>query len=277
MAPLLRSLSPGSRIAVVVHGIEVWRPLDMVTRLGIRSASEVWCVSRYTARQLLEYNRIDSARLRLLPNAIELPPSSPTARRDGELTLLSVCRLEQNERYKGVDFGLRAHALLLQEFPGLRYRVVGAGSDVDRLKALVEDLGTSERVVFLGHLSDAELSREYEGCTVFVLPSRKEGFGIVFLEAMARGKPVVAVTAGGTPEVVLDGETGLLVRPGDLLALYEALRQLVTDPGLRDRLGAKGQQRVESLFMADQFRERVRAMLRAHVETTERASLYESA
>jgi len=126
---------------------------------------------------------------------------------------------------------------------------------------MAADLGTEDRVTFLGRLSAADLGREYARCTVFVLPSRKEGFGIVFLEAMGRSKPVVALRSGGTPEVVIHGETGILVEPDNLGALYEALRRLLQSEDLRARLGRGGRVIVDRSFTPNAFRERLDALI----------------
>jgi phosphatidyl-myo-inositol dimannoside synthase len=261
MSPLLRAIRPTCRVVVMAYGIEVWKPLGFFTRAGIAFASAVWCISRYTAQQFVAYNRIAASRVYLLPLALDAPLPAESREREQEPSLLSVSRLEQNERYKGVDLALRAHALLLDEFPSLTFRVVGEGTDVPRLVRLAADLGTSHRVRFLGSIPAADLGREYERSAIFVLPSRKEGFGIVFLEAMAHRKPVVAVAAGGAPEVVVDGECGLLAPPNDLLALYENLRRLLLDAELRRRVGAKGRARVEGLFSMEQFRRRLESLL----------------
>jgi glycosyltransferase involved in cell wall biosynthesis len=262
MSPVLALLRSGRR-AIIAHGIEVWKRLDLITRLGARFATEFWCVSKFTATQLRRYNALSRTTAYLLPNALEDDPPSVEFPEDQPPTLLSVCRLEGSERYKGVDLALRAHALLLKEKPELRFHVVGDGTDVDRLRWLVSDLGTGDRVTFLGRLPASDLAREYEQCTAFVLPSRREGFGIVFLEAMARGKPVVAFRCGGTPEVVLDGECGMLAEADDLLGLYDALRSLLRDGELRARLGRSGRQRVAALFTPQAFMRRVHELLTA--------------
>ena len=103
-------------------------------------------------------------------------------------------------------------------------------------------------MLFRGEVDDAELAREYAGCDVFCLPARYESFGLVLVEAMSHGKPVVACRAGGMPEVVADGRTGLLVEPDSLPALVAAIRQLATDAGLRATLGAAGRREYEDRF-----------------------------
>jgi glycosyltransferase involved in cell wall biosynthesis len=141
---------------------------------------------------------------------------------------------------------------LLQAMARLRsaavLRVVGSGPELDRLKALAGSLGLGARAEFAGHVSFARLAAEYRRAAVFCLPSREEGFGIVFLEAMAAGLPVVAAHAGAAPEVL--GGSGVLVPPGDPAALASALEALLADPMRRAALAADGLRRVER-FEAD--------------------------
>ena len=129
------------------------------------------------------------------------------------------------------------------------------------------DLGTGHLVDFLGGVPGPELAGEYARCSVFLLPSRKEGFGLVFLEAMAYAKPIVACAAGGAPEVVPDGECGMLVPANDLLALWESLRRLLADVQLRARLGAQGRRRVERFFTRERFEQQVAQLLDGRVES----------
>jgi phosphatidylinositol alpha-1,6-mannosyltransferase len=121
------------------------------------------------------------------------------------------------------------------------------------LQQLTAELGLGDRVRFAGGLHDLERDRELSSCDVFALPSSSEGFGIVYLEAMAHGKPCLAARAGGAPEAVLDGETGILVEP-----TVEAVREAVLRMGasaLRQRFSAAGRQRVATQFTYDAFRQ----------------------
>jgi glycosyltransferase involved in cell wall biosynthesis len=119
---------------------------------------------------------------------------------------------------------------------------------------------TGASVVFAGYREDVPAL--IEGCDVFCLPSHAEGLPLVLLEAMARGKPVVATAVGGTPELVVDGETGLLVPPGDVGALAAALGTLLRDPVRASRLGAAGRRRVLQNFSAESASERVLGLYR---------------
>jgi glycosyltransferase involved in cell wall biosynthesis len=142
----------------------------------------------------------------------------------------------------------------IARLPSVRAVLVGAdleqGGAYERaLRHHAEELGVTDRVVFAGHRDDA--ARIVAAADVFALPSWTEGLPLVVLEAMALGRPVVATTVGGTPELVADGETGLLVAPRDVEALTAALKRVLDDTELRRRLGEAGRRRVQERFSAD--------------------------
>jgi phosphatidylinositol alpha-1,6-mannosyltransferase len=136
--------------------------------------------------------------------------------------------------------------------PDLRYVVVGAGPDLGRLKAQVTDSSLEGNVVFAGKVSQRELSAYYALCDIFIMPSRPsdrfEGFGLVYAEAGAYGKPVIAGRTGGVPEVVQDGHNGILVDPMDVDGLERAIRSLLSNPGLARSMGCNGRRQVMERF-----------------------------
>jgi glycosyltransferase involved in cell wall biosynthesis len=258
----------GARLAVLAWGIEVWEPLPLHRRWALRKADAVLAISRYTADQLVRVQQVDAARVEILPLGLE-PAFWERARAEAQLpppenfprgsVLLTVTRLDASEGYKGVDTVIEALPRLAALIPDVHYAVVGDGDDRPRLEALSRKLDVAERVSFLGRVDSAEvLARCYANCQVFVMPSRGEGFGMVFLEAMAFGKPVVGGAHGGTPDVIAHGETGYLVPHGDASKLAEVLAALLLDPGLRARLGAQGRRRVEEKFLFRHFAGRLR-------------------
>ena len=240
------SLRPFNRdvsVVLVAHGIEVWSGIGPLRRLALARASRILCVSRYTRQRILEQAPgLPRERLTLFPNALSetwrgavgREPDRPLPQR----FLLSVTRLERGDRYKGIVTVIEALGML--QDASMHYCVIGHGDDVPFLKRVAGRLGVAHRVHFFRGVSDAELITLYERCASFVLPSGKEGFGIVFLEAMFFGAPVIAAAEKGVLDVVRDGETGLLVRFGDTVALKDAIERLQSEPGLRDRLIARG-------------------------------------
>jgi phosphatidylinositol alpha-1,6-mannosyltransferase len=173
--------------------------------------------------------------------------------------LVSIARLVPR---KGLDTVLRALPQVAAAIPDVRYVVAGDGPDRERLRALAAELDVAERVSFVGAVPASELPLWYSLGDVFVMPSRSEppdveGFGIVFLEAAAAERAVVAARAGGVPDAVAHGVSGLLVRPDDPGELSAALIELLNDPARRAELGRRGRERVLSGFTWDHVAEHV--------------------
>jgi glycosyltransferase involved in cell wall biosynthesis len=277
LAPLVlaaRLLASTASTWVVLHGFEAWEKLAPLRLAGVQRCSHVIAVSAYTREQFLKHNRLPHDKVKILYHGLDpfwfparaTGSPSPTSVRwtGGAPYLLSVTRLEPaHGPYKGLDDTLRALRLLLRrgQLGDCRYVISGEGADQPRLAALAAAEGLSQRVIFTGRVSDAELQGLFAGCEFFVLPSQKEGFGLVFIEAMAYGKAVVASTAGACPEVVLHGETGALISPGDPAGLADMLRCLLADPSLRARWGEAGCQRLMQEFTFSAFADRVDLLL----------------
>jgi glycosyltransferase involved in cell wall biosynthesis len=175
--------------------------------------------------------------------------------------LLTVARLTASDSYKGVGHVIQALPAVLSAVPDAYYVVVGDGDDRGRLERLAVDARVRDHVLFVGTKADEELAGYYQACDAFVMPSRSEGFGIVFLEAMSHGKPVVAANSGATPELVEDGVTGLLVEYGVVQTLASSLTRLLTDRECRQRMGEAGRRRVEAQFTFKHFRTRLETLL----------------
>ena len=170
--------------------------------------------------------------------------------RPGQHLILSVGRLMER---KGFDQVIRALPVLRERGLDCHYAIIGIGDDGPRLKELVEALGLEERVHFLGHVSYEDLPLWYNTCDLFAMPNRDvggdtEGFGLVFLEAAAAAKPVVAGRAGGTGSAVIDGVTGLRVEGESVEAVAEGLARLLEEPEAAQRMGQAARQRVLDNF-----------------------------
>jgi len=263
LAPLglgLRALKPAARYVISTYGFEVWEPLSMPRRLGLRHASVVTAIAQYNATKTIESQGIEARRIAIVPCALDpdfctangsAPP--PRSRRTSGPMLLTVARLVRREK-KGIDNVIEMLPEIRKTVPGVYYVVVGDGDDRARLEQLARDRGVGDRVTFTGAIGDAAVRSFYQSCEVFVMPSRSEGFGIVFLEAMALGKPVIGGNHGGTPEIWDDGTAGFLVEHGDIGALAERTGGLLRDAELRARMGVAGRRIVASRFRFDHFR-----------------------
>ena len=232
LAPLawLAQRALGIPYVVWAHGIEVWGLRAGLRAAGLRRADRIVAVSRYTAGEIAALDPGLADRTVVVPNAVAdrfRPGGGEALRRrlglGGARVLLTVGRLSAAERYKGIDTVLHALPQVLARAPAVRYVVAGDGDDLPRLRALAARLGVAHATVFAGAPPDRDLPGYYDACDLFVMPSRREGFGIVFTEALACGKPVVAAAAGGAPDAVLDGGLGRLVEPGDVDATAQAV------------------------------------------------------
>jgi glycosyltransferase involved in cell wall biosynthesis len=212
---------------------------------NVERADLVMVTSRYCAEVAQREYGVRADRLAVVPEPIDLEVwddqfwRAPRRERSGPV-VLCVARMYPRKRLSDL---LRAAAILRARVPGIQVRIVGRGPEWDRLERLHAGLGLGDSVVLLGDLPRERLAEEYVNATVFCLPSVQEGFGIVFLEAMAAELPVVACRIAAIPEVVLDGTTGVLVAPRDPAALAEALELLIADPARARRLGQEGRRR----------------------------------
>jgi phosphatidylinositol alpha-1,6-mannosyltransferase len=169
--------------------------------------------------------------------------------------------MSQEERYKGHDVVLRALPALLARVPGLCYDIVGDGDGRPELEALAYSLGVAGAVTFHGVVPEETLRSLYAAATAFVMPSRGEGFGLVYLEAMAHGTPVIAAQDGAAAEIILDGRTGFLIDPTSVEAVIESVLLLLADPDRRDQMGRTAAEHVEAKFTFPPYRDRLRALL----------------
>jgi glycosyltransferase involved in cell wall biosynthesis len=272
VAAAMRMVSPGSRVVVMTYGIDVWETLPPLRRAALRRAAAVTSCSTYTAEKLVSVQRVVADRvfhipLSLDPEFMELAESAPTLAPPEGLPegriILSVGRWAANERYKGLDHLIQVLPELQRQTKNLYLVAVGDGDDRPRLEALAREAGVARSVVFLRGLSRAELVSCFARCDVFALPSAGEGFGYVFLEAMALGKPVIGGAHGGTPDVIRDGETGYLVTHGDVTRLAAAIARLLHDDALRMEMGRRAGQHVRANFMFQQFESRMSELLLA--------------
>jgi len=259
VARLARLLRPKLRYCVVAHGIEVWRPYGLAERWALRGADRILCVSEFTRSQMLRFDKqLEPNRLKVVPNALDpllvggdsdTSRNAQTAQRTP--TILSVGRLARSDSYKGFDTLIEAMREVLTECPTARLRIVGTGDDLPRLRALAAECGVTRSIDFLGRVSDTALRAEYAECGVFALPSRAEGFGLVYLEALTHGKPCIGAKAGAAPEVI--GEAGgLCVGYGNVAELAAAIVELMRTPRESAALRGRAQE-----FSFERFRERL--------------------
>lgn len=257
-----KRFAPRSRSVIFTHGIEVWTPLAFSRRSPLRQSDLVIAPSEYTLQQLISAQGVSSAKTRKLPWSLGpefVPGAAPCTNHRAGLSLpngriiLTVGRWDAEEAYKGVDHLILALPALMASVSDVHLVAVGGGTDLPRLERLAKDQGVEKHVHFLAPMAPEALSSAYAACDVFALPSKGEGFGLVFLEAMSHAKPVIGGAHGGTPEIIEDGTSGYLVTYGDIAVLTERLLSLLSDGSLRHKMGHSAFERVCSQFTYERF------------------------
>ncbi|MBF2066248.1 MAG: glycosyltransferase [Calothrix sp. C42_A2020_038] len=239
LAPLVGTFCQVLNIpyTVMTHGKEVWQPLPNTTKISLQKASSIWTVSNYTRNQIISGdNQLDPQKIKILPCAVNTNHFTPGEKSaallsryglNGAKVLMTVARLWSGDTYKGVDITIQALPQIAQVFPEVKYLVIGRGDDQPRLAQLAVDCGVSERVVFAGFVPSSELVEHYRLADGYVMPSQ-EGFGIVYLEAMACGVPVVAGDADGSADPLMNGRLGWRVPHRDSNAVASACIEILT-------------------------------------------------
>ena len=217
----------------IAHGVESWNLRDPGRIRGLRGAARIFAVSSYTRSRILDEQALAPERVGILPNAF-LPevfrpgpkPEGLLARHGiapGKKVVLTVARLSGSEQYKGYDQLLRALPEVLASVPEAHYVLVGDGTDRLRIEQLIRSLGIGRSVTLTGPVTQRELPDYYNLCDLFAMPSKGEGFGIVYLEALACGKPVLAGNADGSRDPLQNGRLGVLVNPDSVPEIAQAL------------------------------------------------------
>lgn len=243
----LRRILRATSSAPLVVQLHQCVPEDDAARrvpIAVRNADLVIAVSRAVARQ------VENQKPVVVYSGVESGEGCPVRDATERISIVvgAACRLVD---IKGVSDLIRAMALLIPEFPGLRFEIAGDGPELGNLEEEARHLGLNDRIRFLGWQRDME--PVFRSWDIFAMPSLTEAFPIAALEAMEHGLPVVATNVGGLPELVKDGETGYLVPPSDPQGLASGLRTLIADPGSRRDMGAAGCRRVREQFSVDRM------------------------
>lgn len=269
-------LARKTALVLFAYGIEVWERRSYLRRIGMLKADSIFAISDYTRQNMSKENDIPLEKIPLLYNCLDPLFLQSTKSNGGgneasvpiklkHPNMVTVARLSYDDRYKGHANVIKALSSVSREIADINYYVVGRGDLMGELKALASELEVSSHVHFLGFVSEEELISIYKQCDSFVMPSKKEGFGFVFAEAMAYGIPVIAGNQDASVEVVRDQETGVLVDPDNVEELTAAMLRLLSDAELRDRMGKAGRVVVEDEFSFKKFQGVLVNHLQAHL------------
>ena len=240
---LIKLARPSVKLVLLAHGIEVWQTLPSWKKYMLHKCDLIMPVSHFTKEKMKSLYGLPEARFAVLNNCLdpfsELPldnkKSDSLMKRYGfsndHCIILTVSRMVDTERYKGYDRVLEVLPQLLKTNPGIRYLLAGKYDDNEkqRLDELIAALGIKDIVVFSGFIDDKELAAHFKLADIFVMPSEKEGFGIVFIEAMFYGLPVIAGNEDGSVDALCNGEMGLLVDPNNKAELADAIEKILSN------------------------------------------------
>jgi glycosyltransferase involved in cell wall biosynthesis len=268
----------GTPYVLVAHGVDAWEIKSSSRIEALRKANLVLSVSRYTRDRLIQEAGLDAHRVKILPNTYDpdmfaITPKPPRLLQKYGLqpetpVILTVGRLADDERYKGYDQIIKALPEIRRAVPDARYLLIGKGSDRPRIERLIAEVGVQDAVILAGFVRDEELAEHYNLCDIFAMPSMGEGFGIVYLEALACGKPVLAGNKDGSRDAVADGELGLLVDPENnpeiAAEIIRVLRREHSHPILFNPETLR--QRVIELFGFETFTNTVADLLRPFLD-----------
>ena len=237
----IKLIKPSARVFMLAHGIEVWKDLPGWKKKMLHKCDGIIPVSNFTKDKMQALYNLHPQKLTVINNCLDpflerpLNADCTTVLRRkygitaGQRLLVSVSRMVSTEKYKGYDKVLKALPQLLSAYPGLRYMLVGKYDEKEkqRLDDLINQLGITGQVVFTGFIKDEEMAAHFCMADIFVMPSEKEGFGIVFIEAMFYGLPVIAGNKDGSVDALRNGEIGLLVDPNDNGQVQKALKSML--------------------------------------------------
>ena len=221
----------------VAHGVEAWNIQHPGLKRALHYADRILAVSHYTRDRLLNEQHLDPAKISVLPNTFDatrfqITPKPQHLLKRYNLTeqqpiILTVARLDSSEQYKGYDHILQALPEIRRQVPQVHYILVGKGSDRARIEQLITSLNLQDCVTLTGFVPDEELCDHYNLCNVFAMPSKGEGFGIVYLEALACGKPTIGGNQDGAIDALCQGELGVLVNPDNIDEITKTIIQIL--------------------------------------------------
>ena len=240
---IIKILSPKTKLVLLAHGIEVWRVFPNWKKKMLYKCDQLLPVSEFTKKKMIQLYQLPEEKFIILNNCLDpfLPPPLKHQKDTGLLTrynigdndkiLLTLTRMAFQERYKGYDQVIQAVHELRSKYPDIKYLIVGK-SDVmekERLDNLITSLSLKDHVILAGFIPDDELAAHYNLADLYIMPSQKEGFGIVFIEAMFYGKPVIAGNLDGSADALKNGLFGLLVNPADQHQINNAIVEVLSN------------------------------------------------
>ncbi len=227
----------GTRYIAIAHGVEAWDIQNPLLKKSLQAADLILAVSNFTRDRLCQQG-LSPDKVRVLHNTFEAnaweirEKPAHLLQKYGlsaqQKIILTVSRLVASEKYKGYARILEVLPIIRQSIPDIHYIIVGKGSDRDRLSQIIQQNNLQTHVTLAGFIPDADLCDYYNLCDLFAMPSKREGFGIVYLEALACGKAVLGGSLDGAVDALCQGEIGVLINPDNLQELVEVITKILS-------------------------------------------------
>jgi glycosyltransferase involved in cell wall biosynthesis len=259
LSPAALPFAARGTLVSILHGVEAWTPLTWPRQAALMRSNRLIAVSAFSRDRFLAANpRFAERQVDVCHHGIG-PASVPDMPSDQTPAALIVGRMAADERYKGHDALIEIWPIVLAAVPDAVLRIVGDGDDRPRLEQKAAATGLGAHVVFAGGIDDNALQLEYQRATAFTMPSPREGFGLVFLEAMRAARSCIGCR-GAASEIIDDGQTGWIVEPGDRRRLTECVIRTLRDRSESAAMGARGRARYLQHFTAEHFYRRLTAL-----------------
>ncbi|TAF78024.1 MAG: glycosyltransferase family 1 protein [Bacteroidetes bacterium] len=271
---IIKIVKPKQKVFLVVHGIEVWQKQRFFKKWMLFKADKIISVSEFTKDIILKNYPNISNKFCIFPNTFDplfewpqnfekpIDLTQKYAINQQDKILLTVSRLEYSEKYKGYDKVFETLPELILEFPNLKYFIIGKADDIElkRINDLVKKYKIESYVIILGYIPDNELIKHYLMADIFIMPSKKEGFGIVFIEAGLCGLQVIAGNKDASKEALINGKFGEVVNPDDTQDIANALKNALKN-SLTEIQKVNNQQLIQKTFGFDSFNSRLTEIL----------------
>ncbi len=240
---LIKLIAPKTKLVLIAHGIEVWRIFPQWKKMMLNKIDLILPVSEFTKQQMMELYNIPANKMTVLNNCIDpflpLPLKAKKNIRlmqlyginEKDTVLFTLTRMAAGERYKGYDQVIQAVYDLKHIHPSIKYLIVGKYDAIEkaRLDEIITHFNLKDNIILAGFIPDSEIAVHFNLSDIYIMPSQKEGFGIVFIEALYYGKPVIAGNADGSVDALKNGTFGLLVNPINQQEITDAIVEVITN------------------------------------------------
>ena len=238
---LIHFFSPTAKVILIAHGIEVWKPLPFWKKKLLQQFTQIIAVSRFTKDKIIVSQQVSPRNITVINNCLDPylpPPVAPqTAEalairyhlKENDIVLMTMARLGAKERHKGYDQVIQSVQALKSKYPSIKYLLIGKCSKEERqrLEQIIDALDLANQIIFVGYIAEQALAAHYSLADIFVMPSQKEGFGNVFIEALFYGKPVIAGNIDGSVDALKNGRFGILVNPNIQSHITNAIQMAI--------------------------------------------------